>query len=409
MAEAVVIESLGHRGDGIARTTGGPVYVPFALPGERVLIERTGERGRLLEVLAPSPERAAPPCPHFGICGGCQLQTMTLAATRALKRRFVLDALARESVDADVAETVGFTVASRRRAVLTAMKLADRVLLGFNERQSNRLVDLAACPVLAPGMVSRMPAVRRLVAPCLTPKKPARLTMLATESGLDLALDQGSRPGPRRLAEMIATAQEAGVARFAIAGEPVVTIVEPVLRVAGVAVTPPPGAFVQASTEAERAMSDLVVGHLAGAKAVIDLFAGFGTFSLALASFAQVTAVDSFGPALEALAAATRQAAGLRPVKTERRDLFAFPYSEGELSRFDAAVFDPPRAGAKDQAARLAKARLGRIAAVSCNPASFARDARILIGGGFALDQVVPVDQFVYSAEVEVVGLFSRP
>jgi 23S rRNA (uracil1939-C5)-methyltransferase len=188
----------------------------------------------------------------------------------------------------------------------------------------------------------------------------------------------------------------------------VLTLAEPVLEIAGVRLVPPPGAFLQASAEAEAAMAEIAAGHLRGAKRIADLFSGLGTFALALARFAPVLAVESSEAALDALSAATRHADGLKRIDTERRDLFAFPLSPAELNRFDAAVFDPPRAGAKAQAEALAASAVRRIAAISCNPASFARDARILVDGGYRLERVVPVDQFVYAAETEVVGLFSR-
>jgi 23S rRNA (uracil1939-C5)-methyltransferase len=198
------------------------------------------------------------------------------------------------------------------------------------------------------------------------------------------------------------------VARLSIAGEPVLSLAEPLVEVAGVMLTPPPGAFIQASAEAETLMAGLVVEHFAGAKRAADLFSGFGTFALALARTMPVKAVEASDAALAALAMAARHAPGLKRIETERRDLFAFPLAASELKGFDAVVFDPPRAGAKAQAEALAASLVPRIAAISCNPASFARDARILVDGGYHLERVVPVDQFVYSAEVEVVGLFRR-
>jgi 23S rRNA (uracil1939-C5)-methyltransferase len=202
--------------------------------------------------------------------------------------------------------------------------------------------------------------------------------------------------------------QASGIARLSIEGEPLLSLAEPAISVSGVAIVPPPGAFVQASAEAEAVMAELVARHLARADRAADLFCGVGTFALALAGHTQVHAVESDQPALDALAAAVRRAKGLKRIATERRDLFAFPLSPAELASFDGVVFDPPRAGAKAQAAALAASKVPRVAAVSCNPASFARDARILVHGGYVLERVVPIDQFVYSAETEVVGLFSR-
>jgi 23S rRNA (uracil1939-C5)-methyltransferase len=408
VADVVRIESLGHRGDGIARSPEGPLYVPFTLPGERVLVERDGERTRMVEIVEPSAERVSPSCRHFGRCGGCALQMLPLAAARRLKRDFVVAALAREGLDTEVAETVGVALSSRRRAVLTALRVGKTVLLGYSERLSNRLVDIEECPVLVPALARRLGDLKSTVAPLVPAGKPVRVTVLATDSGLDADLAGAAVPEPRLVPKLAERARAAGIARLSIGGEPALSLAEPVLSISGVAVVPPPGAFVQASAEAERIMADLVVAHHAGARRVADLFSGIGTFALALARQAQVHAVEVSRAALDALGSAARNAKGLKRIETERRDLFAFPLAPAELVHFDGVVFDPPRAGAKAQAAALAASKVPRIAAVSCNPASFARDARILVDGGYALERVVPVDQFVYSAETEVVGLFSR-
>jgi 23S rRNA (uracil1939-C5)-methyltransferase len=408
MAEIVTIELIGHRGDGIARGPDGPIYVPFTLPGDRVAIERNGQRGRMIEVVAPSRERAAPPCRHFGVCGGCALQMMPLAASRRLKRDFVIAALAQQGLRADVAETIGVTLSSRRRAVLTALKSGKNLLLGYNERLTNRVVDIEECPVLAAPLADRLAAIRALIERLVPARKSVRVTALLTRGGLDLNLEGAPPPASRSMPELAQLAGERKVARLAIAGESILTLAEPTVEISGVQLVPPPGAFLQASAEAEAIMAGLVVEHLAGARRVADLFSGVGTFALALARHAPVHAVESSHATLDALQAALRRASGLKRVTTERRDLFAFPLAAAELDGFDGVVFDPPRAGAKAQAEALAASKVPRIAAISCNPASFARDARILVDGGYLLERVVPVDQFVYSAETEVVGCFRR-
>jgi 23S rRNA (uracil1939-C5)-methyltransferase len=408
MTEMVRIDRIGSRGDGIAETPVGPVFVPFTLPGERVTIERVGERGRLLEIVEPSPERAVAICPHFGTCGGCALQMTPLAATRELKRGFVATALSRAGVVAEVEATVGVSVASRRRAVLTAARTTAGVMLGFNERLSNRVVDIALCPVLMPALVGRLGGIRQTIAPLLPVGRRVRVTALLTRTGLDLDLDGAAYPDGRAISGLVKLAGTHGIARISIAGEPILTLAEPTIEVAGVALTPPPGAFLQASAEAEAAMSGLVVEHLATCRRIADFFSGIGTFALALARHASVRAVEANQPALAALESAQRQARGLKRIETERRDLFAFPLAAPEFALFDGAVFDPPRAGAKAQAEALAASTVPRIAGISCNPATFARDARILVDGGYTLERVAPVDQFVYSAATEVVGLFAR-
>jgi 23S rRNA (uracil1939-C5)-methyltransferase len=406
--EVVVIEAIGHRGDGIVTSAGGPLYVPFALPGERVEIERGGERARIVEIIVPSPERAASICRHFGRCGGCALQMLPLEATRKLKRDFVVAALKQRGLSPHVAETIGVPLASRRRVVLTALRAGRRLILGYHERLTHNVVDIEECPVLAPALQARLADVRALSGSLVTGKKPARLTVLLTTAGLDIDVDGAPTPGASAVTKLADIAAAHGLARLSVGGEPVLTLAEPVITISGIAVAPPPGAFVQASAEAEAAMTALVTEHLAGAKRIADLFSGVGTFALALARHAAVRAVEANPAALAALAQAARGAAKLKPIETERRELFTDPVSPQELGKFDGVVFDPPHAGAKAQAEALAASKVPRIAAVSCNPATFARDARILVDSGHVLERVIPIDQFVYSAETEVVGLFRR-
>jgi 23S rRNA (uracil1939-C5)-methyltransferase len=411
MTESVTIDRIGHRGDGIAETEAGPVYVPFTLPGETVRISRSGKRARLAEIITPSPERTEPPCPHFGSCGGCALQMMALAATRELKRRFVADALAQQRIDCLVEPTFGAPPGSRRRAVFSALTTNKRTVLGFHERASQRIVDLTVCPVLQPRIADCLPLLRDIAAAVLPPRKKGRISVLASETGLDIAVDcdgAGGVRGSTLPGAIMVRLGDAGVARLSLDGDIAAFFAEPVLALAGVPVAPPPGAFAQPCAEAEAVITDLAVAHLADSGAIADLFAGFGTFSLALARQAPVLAVDNAADALAALANAARQRSGLKPIKADVRDLMHFPLSEQELKPFDAVVLDPPFAGARAQSAILAASGVKRIVSISCNPATFARDARILIDGGFTLERVTPVDQFVFAADTEVVGLFSR-
>ena len=408
MAEIVTIDALGHRGDGIARSADGPIYVPFTLPGERVSVERSGERGKIVELLEASPQRVAPICRHFGTCGGCALQMLSLDATRRLKRDFVVAALAQQKLTPDVSQTTGVNPASRRRALMTALRVGQRVVLGYHERLSHRLVDIEECPVLVPAIASRLADLRALLLPLLPQRKSVRVIVLATAGGLDVALEGASAPEASRTIRLAETAEAAGVARLSIDGDPVLSLAEPALDVSGVPLVPPPGSFVQASAEAEAIMTKLVIEHVGSARRIADLFAGIGTFSIALARHAAVHAVEENEAALGALSSAVRRAPGLKPITIERRDLDQHPLAPQELERYGGIVFDPPRNGAKAQAAALAVSKAPLVAAVSCNPATFARDAHVLVEGGYKLERVVPVDQFVYSAETEVVGLFRR-
>lgn len=403
------IESLGAGGDGIARGPRGQVFVPFALPGETVTAAIQGNRAELIAVIEPSGDRVTPPCPHFGLCGGCSVQHLAPAAYREWKRAIVVDELKRHGVDAEVAAPRDFPPASRRRLALTARRAGDGIVLGFARASSHELVDLSQCPVAMPALVAALPAVRRVAAAIATTDKPFRVLVTMTDTGLDIAADNiGSLDdGVRRRA--IAAAMREGMARLSAGGETLVEIRPPSVEAGGVALVPPPGGFLQAVAAAESAMAELVLRHVAGAKRVADLFAGAGAFALRLARKAAVHAVESDAAALAALDRAWRGANGLRQVTVEKRDLFRRPLLARELAAFDAVVFDPPRAGAEDQVRQIARSTVPRVAAVSCNPGTLARDLRILVDGGYRVESVTPLDQFLWSSHVEAVALLARP
>lgn len=401
------VRRMGAQGDGVAEGPGGPVFVPYALPGERVRGGLDGERLALAEILEPSPERATPECAHFGRCGGCLLQHWRHAPYLAWKRSLVVEALAREGLEAEVAPAVDAHGAGRRRVIFHARQYGARTVVGFAERKSHAMVALDGCPVLAPGLAAALPAARA-VAQALAPrKKPLDLQVIATDTGLDMDV-RGSGPlPPALLADLAALAERFGLARLTRHGELVLQRAAPVLAMGAARVALPPAAFLQATREGEEVLSQAVLAATQGAKRVADLFAGVGTFALRLAATARVFAAESHAPALAALQAAAH-APGLKAVSGEARDLFRRPLMAQELAAFDAVVIDPPRQGAEAQARELAAAKVGRLVYVSCNAATFARDARLLVDGGWRLGGVTPVDQFRYSPHVELVATFSR-
>jgi 23S rRNA (uracil1939-C5)-methyltransferase len=412
VAEEVLISCLGPRGDGIAEASPGPLYVPFTLPGERILVEREGaDRGRLVEVLAPSAERVAPYCPHAGTCGGCAVQHWRPDAALAWKRRLLVDALARVGIEAEVAPTVDAHGAGRRRATLHARRQPDgRFRVGFNVARTHDLVDLAAdpCPLLVPGLKGTVPAVAAAAATLARLGKPLDAVATATDAGLDLDLrGPGRLPEPERLA-LVDLAAAHDLARLSLHGEVLVERRPPTLRFGMVAVVPPPGGFLQATAAGEEALAALVTAGVGDARRVADLFAGSGTFALRLARAAPVTAVESDTAALAALARAARQAQGLKPVPTLPRDLFRRALTVAELAPFDAVVFDPPRAGAEAVARALAASRVARVVAVSCNPDTLARDLAILVRGGYRIGAVTPIDQFRHAAHVEAAATLTK-
>jgi 23S rRNA (uracil1939-C5)-methyltransferase len=410
--EALEIEALGAQGDGIAETEAGTRYVPFALPGERVEVEADGA---LRLVSAPSPDRATAPCRHFGVCGGCAAQHMSARLYAEWKRDTVVTALRRRGLEPDLAPLQRVAPGTRRRAVLTARPTGrhggGRIALGYHRRRSLELVDIEECPVLLPGIVGKLPALRAIAA--ALPAREVRLTVLATPAGLDIAGEtEGRRPGqppPRSaIAGLGQIATEHGLARLSLDGETVIERARPVLRMGEVDVAVPPAAFVQAVQPSEEAMRELVLAALGRPKRVVDLFCGVGTFTFALARRARVLALDSNEDAVAALSTAARHARGLKPIEVKVRDLFREPLSARELEPFDTVVLDPPRAGASRQAQELARSNVGTVIAVSCDPGTLARDAQILAEGGYSVESVTPIDQFVYSAHVEVVAVLRR-
>ena len=395
---------LGARGDGIAAAAEGVCYLPFALPGERVRVEGAG----LPQLLsAPSPERRAPRCRHFGVCGGCVAQHMAERLYADWKRGIVVDAMQKRGLHAEVAPLRPIAAASRRRAVMTGRCAAGGTLLGYHPRDSDATFEVEECPVLVPQIVACLPALREIVA--ATAQRQVRLTVLATPTGLDVAVAASrslDAPLAMRLAQIAAA--EPRLARVSLGGETISQRAPPRLSFAGVEVCPPPGAFVQAVAEAESAIAAEVAAATAKARRTADLYCGVGTLTFHLARGAAVAAYDSDAAALKALRAGARHAKGLKPIEAKVRDLMREPLSARELDGFDAVVFDPPRAGAMAQASALARSRVPIIVAVSCYPGTLARDLRILIDGGYQLQRVVPIDQFLFSSHVEAVAYLSR-
>jgi 23S rRNA (uracil1939-C5)-methyltransferase len=408
-AVELTIERIGAQGDGVA----GGVFTPLTLPGERVRARVAQGRGELEAILRPSPDRATPPCPHFGDCGGCALQHWAPAPYLAWKAEQIRLALARERIETDILPPFAAPPASRRRLALHARKAGEGAQVGFKARRSWRLVPIDVCPIADPRLAAKLPALRRLAAPLFEqPKSAPTLHATLTETGLDVDVSGVERRGGAlsgdarmRVAEAAAAAD---LARVTLDGEILYQARQPAVRIGRASVALPPGAFLQAVAVAEAAMAAFVLEALTGAERIADLYSGVGAFTLRLAERASVRAYDIAAPAISALTAARASAPGLKEIVAEPRDLVRRPLLAEELRRLDAAVIDPPRAGAAEQHRELAKSSLARIASVSCNPATFARDARILTDAGFKLVRVLPVDQFLWSAHAELVGVFER-
>ncbi|UTP38071.1 RNA methyltransferase [Phenylobacterium sp. LH3H17] len=407
----VVIESVGGEGDGIAA---GPIFAPFTLPGERVRLAPGGERRDVEQILQASAERVVPPCPHFGVCGGCALQHWEHDAYLAWKVDRLRRTLARERIETEFLPAVAAPPASRRRLALHARPGGrGAARLGFKARKSWDVVDIEVCPIADPALQAALPALRALAAPLFEHAKSApTLHVTLTATGIDVDITGVERKSGglsadarMRLAEIAA---QGDFARVTLDGEPAYLVRQPMVRLGPATVALPAGAFLQAVPAAEAAMAALAVEACAGADRIADLYCGVGTFTFRLAGVAPVLACDSSAPAIHALNAAVSTAPGVKGIVGEHRDLARRPVLAEELKRIDTVVFDPPRAGAAEQSAEIARSKVARAVGVSCNPATFARDARILIDGGFTLDRLLPVDQFLWSPHIELVGVFSR-
>ncbi|MGO6731111.1 class I SAM-dependent RNA methyltransferase [Rhizobium ruizarguesonis] len=413
--ETVTIEKLGAQGDGIASSAGGPVYVPFSLPGETVAIARVKSQGTIMSITTPSPDRQEPPCRHFGpdgvngTCGGCTLQHMADAPYGAFKRQLVIDALKSKGLTPEVGEIVPARPGERRRVVFAARKTEKDMLIGFNQAESHDIVAIEECPISSAGIIARLPAIRAISASLATSAEPFRVAVLETLSGLDISVDEVKKLSDPQRRKAIETALSLrGIARVSLNGEILVEPSKPMVEFGGVQVSPPPGGFTQATKPAEEAMAELVTAHAGKAKRIADLFAGAGTFSLRLARIGRVHAVEAEAKTLAALDHAARNTQGLKPVTVEKRDLFRRPLMTQEFKPYDVVVFDPPRAGAEFQCQELARSGVKKIVAVSCNPLTLARDLAILVEGGYRITGVTPIDQFLWTSHVEVVATLEK-
>jgi 23S rRNA (uracil1939-C5)-methyltransferase len=411
MTETLVIDHVGHRGDGVASRDGAAIYVPFALGGETVSVEPVAghpDRRALLHVDRPSAERIEPFCRHFGICGGCAIQHWRTERYQDWKRALVVETLAQAGIDCEVAPLIDAHGEGRRRITLHARKGTHEVLkVGFAAAGSHDIVPIDRCPILDPALDGALDAAWALAEPLTTEAKPLDIQVTAADEGLDVDI-RGSGPvSSRMLTTLSKLAEQHKLARLTRHGELVLMRTPPTIAVGATRLTLPPGAFLQATRAGEEILAELVSERCGKAKYVVDLFCGVGPFALRLAAKARVAAYDSEPGAIAALQKAAGTP-GLKPMTIEVRDLFRRPLVPQQFEDVDAVVFDPPRQGAQAQCQQLAKSRVPLIVAVSCNAATFARDARLLLDGGYRIDQLTPVDQFRHTPHVELVARFRR-
>ena len=402
----VTIDRLGHLGHGIAP---GPLYVPGTLPGE--VVEGTADGDRLLDpkIVTPSPNRVKPPCRHARACGGCQLQHASNAFVAGWKQEVVATALAAQGLTADFLPLVTSPPNSRRRATLSARRTKSGVLMGFHARASDTIAEIPDCQLLHPGLLAAFPGLQALVQAGGSRTTELSLLVTLTRGGPDVVVTGGKPLDAALRLDLARLVETHSFARLTWDGETVALRDRPALKMGQATVVPPAGAFLQATTEGEAALLTAVRQALGPQKRVVDLFSGVGTFTLPLAEAMEVHAVEGDTAMTRALDLAARNTPNLHRISTETRDLFRRPLEPDELLTFTAAVIDPPRAGAEAQTATLAASKLPVIAAVSCNPVTFARDAKTLTAAGYRLDWVQVVDQFRWSTHVELVARLSRP
>ncbi|WP_170550263.1 class I SAM-dependent RNA methyltransferase [Ruegeria atlantica] len=403
MTQHFTINRLGHQGDGIAD---GPVYAPRTLPGEVVSGTLVGQLLTDIRVETPSDQRVKPPCRHYKACGGCQLQHAADDFVANWKVEVVRTALAAQGLEAQMRPIQTSPERSRRRATIAVRRTKKGTLAGFHGRASDTITEIPDCHLLDPALIAAIPVAEALAILGGSRKGVLAVTLTLSEGGLDVAV-KGGKPldGPLELALAQAT-EKHGLARLSWDGEVIAMRQPPMQRFGGAGVVPPPGAFLQATRDGEQALLQAVLQAIQGAKRIADLFAGIGTFSLPLAENAEVHAVEGEAAMTDALDQGWRRAQGLKQVTTESRDLFRRPLMPDELKSFDAVVLDPPRAGAEAQVAELAQAQRPVIAYVSCNPVTFARDAKTLVNAGYTLEWVQVVDQFRWSSHTELAARF---
>ena len=409
MAETLLIDHLGHRGDGV---TSDGIYVPYTLGGETVTVDSVPghpDRRRLIAVERASAERIAPFCPHFGVCGGCAIQHWESEAYRAWKRSIVVETLAQAGIACDVAPLIDAHGNGRRRMTLHARMGTHEILkVGFAAGGTHDIVPIDRCPILDPGLDGAIEAAWAIAEPLIRMGKPLDIQVTSSNSGLDVDVRGSGALSTALITQLSAIAQKHRLARLTRHGELVLMRNPPDITIGKAQVMLPPGSFLQATIAGEETLAALVMEHCKRAKNIADLFCGVGPFALRLAAKTKVAAFDSDAGAVAALQKAVTSTPGLKPVKAETRDLFRRPLMPVELRDYDTVVFDPPRQGAQAQVTQLAASKVPVVVSVSCNVATFARDAKSLIDGGYRIEGVTPVDQFRHTPHVELVARFSR-
>lgn len=408
MSQQINISDLSINGDGVGFYEGIKIHAPFTLPGDIITGSISGARIAEPVVLEASPHRIPPLCSHFKTCGGCTLQHGSDLFLSAWKKQFVERILHTKNITTSMRSVIMSGAKTRRRAVLSASRGRKSARIGFHQKSSKTLVEISECHLICPEIMSGLPGLKALAQIGASRTSEIRFHVTSASAGLDIAVSNAKEISAPLKQEIGAIAAQNDFARLCWNGQLAAQITPPLQYFEKIAVLPPSESFLQATQAGEDALRASVREIVHGADQLADLFAGCGTFALPLTRSAQVYAAESDADMLKAMQQAWDNHPRLKPLTTERRDLFRRPLEASELQKFDAVVLDPPRVGALAQVAALAQSQITRIAYVSCNPASFARDAQILVESGFQLEWVQIVDQFRWSPHIELVGKFQR-
>ncbi|MCF6444599.1 class I SAM-dependent RNA methyltransferase [Nereida sp. MMG025] len=399
------IERLNHHGKGVAE---GPVFVPRVLPGELVTGRLNGTDLEDVKVLTPSSDRVRAPCRHYNACGGCALQHASDAFVENWKAQAVQTALAANGISIEIPKVFTSNASTRRRAKLSGRRTKSGAIVGFHARGSNTVVEIPDCTVLAPEILAALPMLGDVTKKVCSRKGEIQFQVTVTVNGLDVLVLGAREVSAIEQAELAAITRSFGIARLTWGNDLLAGENPAAIPMGAALVTPPPGSFLQATQEGERALVEFVRHHAGSAKRAVDLFAGSGTFSFPMAETCDVHAVEGDRAMMDAVDAGWRQSKGLHKVTTETRDLFRRPLMADELRHFDCAVIDPPRAGAEAQIKHIAESDLETVVMISCNPVTFSRDAKHLVAAGFTLENLNVVDQFRWSPHIEIAANFSR-
>lgn len=395
-----IVDRLGHRGDGLVRVGDATLAVAKTLVGETIELQD----GKLFQIVAASAERVPAFCPHHDTCGGCKFQHWQAKSYAEWKRNQLISALLAKGLSTNVEPMVDAHGAGRRRVSLHVRQQDGGWVAGFMEQKSHDLCALESCPVLVPAL-QKSPGIAAAFGAVLGP---CDVAITAADNGLDVHVKAERSAVMRRLAALNEIVAAHRLLRLSVNGEVHTSLTAPVVTMGKAEVQLPVQSFLQATQQGEETLAALVINGIGKSKNVADLFCGLGPFAFRIAESAKVLAIDSDKPSVASLQKAARDAMGLKPIVTEVRDLFRVPLVPSELKAFDAVVFDPPRSGAEDQVRQLAKSTVKRVIAVACDIGNFVRDANILVQGGYRLKLVTPVDQFKWTAHLEMVGVFER-